>query len=269
MPGSSLIGVFLGSAGLCQTSLFLPWCVQMSWVPKAELGCSFVLLGQAYPTFPAPTLNWCLTSYFSKDQELSHFPARSVVQCSSPSCFLPDAIPKCPFPHPRWSPLLLLWTSPLPHSRIPVFITLLHLQPHQALLFYWVTPISLQTFPMFFSVLSGISSCHSTPPFSMPKVQNCLDMLSRLFSTSTRLPPLLFGCSSSARKWAVTSALHTQGSAARPCQAPHSAPLTALSGLLSGSSPSTNASLAGSGSGALGFHATLSVGGLNLTQSFK
>lgn len=109
---------------------------------------------------------------------------------------------KVSLPHPRWSPLLLFRTSPLPHSRIPVFITPLHLQPHQALLFYWVTPISLQTFPMFFLVLSGFSSCHSTSPFSMPKVQNCLDMLSRLFSTSARLHPLLFGCSSPAFRFA-------------------------------------------------------------------
>lgn len=154
MPGSSLTGLFLGSAGLCQTSLFLPWCVQMSWVPKAELGCSFVLLGQAYPTFPP---HFQLMPHFILPQG----PGTLTLSCQicgpmfSPSCFPPDAIPKCPFPHPRWSPLLLLWTSPLPHSKIPVFITLLHLQPHQALLFYWVTPISLQTFPMFFSVLSG------------------------------------------------------------------------------------------------------------------
>lgn len=114
--GSSLTGLFLGSAGLCRThSSFLG--VFRCPGSQAELGCSFVLWARLTLRSPPPTLNWCLTSYFPKDQELSHFPARSVVQCFSPFCFHSRCHSKVSFPHPRWSPLLLLWTSPLPHSK--------------------------------------------------------------------------------------------------------------------------------------------------------
>ena len=96
MPGSSLTGLFIGSASLCQTSLFLPWCVRMSWVPKAELGCSFVLLGQAHPTFP-PSL--------SGDASLHTSP-----RTRNSRTFLPDL----------WSSVLALLTFlQMPFQRVP------------------------------------------------------------------------------------------------------------------------------------------------------